>query len=287
MGINWNTKNIPERKKDGGNSYWVKLIGIAIVAFLLFVLGNSLLEKRREQKENKEKVDIVEEQKEKEEEVVVREYKRLESFEVIDGQMAYIATEEGLKEKDYPRPIVIYNHGSTFVVNDKEDNPLLSDLRLYADTFAKNGFIFAASNAHGDNWGNAQSIEDNRKLVEHIKTNFHGSKDLYLLGFSMGGLPTMNFAHEYPENIKKIALLAPTSYASNWNKKRVEKIMDLDIKIWHGDKDVNVPYSMSRDFVARLKKEGKEVPIITLEGKGHFDIDTEYIDNVLEFFQEK
>ena len=63
--------------------------------------------------------------------------------------------------------------------------------------------------------------------------------------------------------------------------------MDLDIKIWHGDKDVNVPYSMSRDFVARLKKEGKEVPIITSEGKGHFDIDTEYIDHVLEFFQEK
>lgn len=282
MSMNWNTKNNPKKTDSKENFFWIKLVGISLIALILFVVGNIVIGKINGKQENvEEKSKEVEEKTED----AVREYKRLEIFEKIDGEIAYIATEEGLSEKEYPRPIVIYNHGSTFVVNDKEDNPLLADLRLYADIFAKNGYIFAASNAHGDNWGNAQSIQDNKNLVEHITSKYHGSKDIYLLGFSMGGLPTMNFAEKYPENVIKIALLAPTTYASTWNKKRVERIKDIEIKVWHGDKDVNVPYSMTRDFVAMLKKQGKEVEVITAEGKTHFDVDTEYIEEVLEFFK--
>lgn len=283
MSMNWNTKNSHKQKNSRENFFWIKLVGISLVAFLLFVVGNILIGKTRGKKEeisnNEEEIHHQEEEEQK------KEYKRLEIFEKIDGEMVYIATEDGLNEKDYPRPVVVYNHGSTFVVNDKEDNPLLADLRLYADIFAKNGYIFAASNAHGDNWGNAQSIKDNKSLVDYINSKYHGSKDIYLLGFSMGGLPTMNFAEKYPENVKKIALLAPTTYASTWKKNRVERIKDIDIKIWHGDKDVNVPYSMTRDFVAMLQKEGKDVEVVTVEGKTHFDVDTEYIEDVLEFFK--
>ncbi len=206
-----------------------------------------------------------------------------EIFETIGGQLAFIAIDTKYEEKNN-LPIVVYSHGSTYSVTSNPDNQLLKDLRLYADAFVKKGYIFAASNQHGDNWGNDLAVEDTRKLIEYIQTNFTSSKEIYLIGFSMGGLPTMNFAEKYPENIVKIALLAPTSYATRWSSQRVENIKEIPIMIWHGDMDVNVPYSMTTALIARLKAYDKEVILETVEGMGHWDVDTEKIGEVLEFF---
>lgn len=206
-----------------------------------------------------------------------------EIFETIGGQLAFIAIDTKYPDKKN-LPIVVYSHGSTYSVTSNPDNQLLKDLRLYADAFVKKGYIFAASNQHGDNWGNDLAVEDTRKLIEYIQTNFTSSKEIYLIGFSMGGLPTMNFAEKYPENIVKIALLAPTSYATRWSSQRVENIKEIPIMIWHGDMDVNVPYSMTTALIARLKAYDKEVILETVEGMGHWDVDTEKIGEVLEFF---
>lgn len=205
-------------------------------------------------------------------------------FETIDGQTAYIAIKETFSGKD-SLPIIIYSHGSTYTITEDKSNPLLKDLEMYAKEAVKNGYIFAASNQHGDNWGNNQSIEDTRKLIEYINYNFPSSGDIYLIGFSMGGLPTMNFAAKYPERIKKIALLAPTSYATAWNQARVDIITEIPIQIWHGNKDVNVPYSMSTSLIKRLSSYGKNVDLITVDGKGHFDIDTELITDIFDYFK--
>lgn len=206
-----------------------------------------------------------------------------EVFETIGGQLAFIAIDTKYQEKKNI-PIVIYSHGSTYSVTSNPDNQLLKDLRLYADSFVKKGYIFAASNQHGDNWGNDLAIEDTRKLVEYIQTNFTSSKDIFLIGFSMGGLPTLNFAQKYPEGIVKIALLAPTSYATNWSSQKVKSIREIPVKIWHGDMDVNVPYSMTTALIARFKAHEKEVILETVSGMGHWDVDTEKIEDVLVFF---
>ena len=80
----------------------------------------------------------------------------------------------------------------------------------------------------------------------------------------------MNFATTYPEMVSKIALLAPTTYSAEWNTARVEKIADIDIQIWHGTADVNVPYSLSTTFVNRLSSLGREIPLVSIEGIGHW-----------------
>ncbi len=258
------------------------------VFILLLVLGGILLYKKSIQKEDTLETIHNENEAEEKEKIVEEPEEPIEVheiFETIDGQLAYIAVDSKFEEKkDFP--IVIYSHGSTYSVTQNPDNQLLKDLRVYADTFIKEGYIFAASNQHGDNWGNAAAIEDTRKLVEYIKTNFKTSEKVYLIGFSMGGLPTMNFAEKYPEGIVKIALLAPTTYATTWNSARVENIQSIPIKIWHGDKDVNVPYSLTTSFIARLKAHDKEVTLVTIEGKGHWDVDTELIPEILEYFKQ-
>jgi dipeptidyl aminopeptidase/acylaminoacyl peptidase len=255
---------------------------------ILLILIGIFLYKKLTQKE--EVVDTInnEQKEEVKEEVVVEPEESIEVheiFETIDGQLAYIAVDSKFeKKKDFP--IVIYSHGSTYSVTQDPNNQLLKDLRVYADTFVKEGYIFAASNQHGDNWGNAAAIKDTRKLVEYIKSNFATSDEIYLIGFSMGGLPTMNFAEKYPQGIVKIALLAPTTYATTWNSTRVENIRNIPIHIWHGNKDVNVPYSLTTSFIARLKAHGKEVTLVTIDGKGHWDVDTELIPEILEYFKQ-
>ncbi len=275
------------KQKDVRKSSPKRLFLFPIFLILLILIG-IFLYKKLTQKE--EVVDTIsnEQKKEVKEEVVVEPEEPIEVheiFETIDGQLAYIAVDSKFeKQKDFP--IVIYSHGSTYSVTQDPNNQLLKDLRVYADTFVKEGYIFAASNQHGDNWGNAAAIEDTRKLVEYIKSNFATSDEIYLIGFSMGGLPTMNFAEKYPQGIVKIALLAPTTYATTWNSTRVENIRNIPIHIWHGNKDVNVPYSLTTSFIARLKAHGKEVTLVTIDGKGHWDVDTELIPEILEYFKQ-
>lgn len=206
-----------------------------------------------------------------------------EIYEEIEGEVAYIAVPTRIRSTN-PPIIVVYSHGSnTRVTMDTEDE-FMRDLQAYGRLYTENNLIFAASNQHGENWGNELSIQDTLNMIEWIKERYDTQEKVYMIGFSMGGLPTMNFATRYPELVSKIALLAPTTRSNEWDAERVEKISDMDIQIWHGTADVNVGYSLSTTFVNRLQNFGREIPLITLEGKTHWDVDTEYMEDILEFF---
>jgi predicted esterase len=265
-------------KKSSKSTIFFVLLFLLLIFFFIQYIYPKIFRKETEPK-NETNIEETTAEVLEEEPIEVKEL-----FQDIDGQLSYIAidTEYGTKTD---LPIVIYSHGSTYSVTSNPDNQLLKDLKLYGDAFVKKGYIFAASNQHGDNWGNNLAIEDTRKLIEYLQSNFTSSKNIFLIGFSMGGLPTLNFAAKYPENIVKIALLAPTSYATSWNMERVDAIRNIPIKIWHGNKDVNVPYSMTTSLIARLKAYDKEVVLETIDGAGHWDVDTERIEDILTYFQ--
>ena len=185
-----------------------------------------------------------------------------------------------------PPTLILYSHGSNTTVTENMEDPFMQDLKEYGLLFTQYNYIFAASNQHGVNWGSSASIQDTLNLKDWINSNYPIQEKVYLLGFSMGGLPTLNFTTTYPELISKIALLAPSTKTSEWNQTRADKVKDIDIKIWHGNKDVNVPYSSVVYFVNSMEKWGKDIEFITLEGKTHFDIDTEYMEDILTFFNQ-
>lgn len=227
-----------------------------------------------------------EEEEDQEEEIKVDVYDTPhyeEIYQDIQGQIAYIARPKKITEVTTPT-IVVYSHGSNTEVTTDTEDAFMKDLQLYGEAFTKNNYIFAASNQHGANWGSSQAIQDTLNMIEYIKENYDTQEKIYMIGYSMGGLPTMNFATTYPEMVSKIALLAPTTYSAEWNTARVEKIADIDIQIWHGTADVNVPYSLSTTFVNRLSSLGREIPLVTVEGIGHWDLDTEYIDELILYF---
>jgi hypothetical protein len=201
----------------------------------------------------------------------------------IEGQWAYILSPDPIDPNNLPT-LVIYNHGSITFIEENLNAEFKSDLIEYGEALTPHNYIFAVSNAHGVNWGNLESIQDNYNMYEYIQENYGIKEDIYMIGFSMGGLPTMNFATEYPDLVSKIALLAPTTRTSEWDEQRVEKIDDMDIKIWHGTADVNVGYIYTKNFVNKIESLGKDIELVTLDGRTHWDVVTEYIDQIVEFF---
>lgn len=207
----------------------------------------------------------------------------VEELVEIDGQWAYIVVPAYIDSESSPI-LVIYNHGSLTFVEEDMDQDFRSELLEYGEAFTIHNYIFAVSNAHGVNWGSLDAINDNYAMFEYIKEKYGVMDEVYEIGFSMGGLPAMNFATAYPELVSKVALLAPTTRASEWDGGRVEKLGDMDIKIWHGDSDVNVGLIYTQNFVNKVESFGRDIDLVILEGKTHWDIDTEYIDEILEFF---
>jgi predicted peptidase len=207
----------------------------------------------------------------------------LELTPIINSQQAYIVVPSTIDDTNPPR-LVIYSHGSNTRVTKNMDDPFMKDLQEYGKLFTQYNYIFAASNEHDESWGNSDVMLDIDNLIDWVSKEYFIQPKIYMLGFSMGGLSTMNFTTSNEELVEQIALLAPTLRSSEWNEVRIEKLMDKDIKIWHGTKDVNIPISNSTNFIELVKKYGIDIEFIKLENKTHFDIDSEYMEEILEFF---
>lgn len=207
-----------------------------------------------------------------------------EDLPVIDDQQAYVLSPKKINTSD-PVTLVIYSHGSNTNVTQDFEDPFMKDLQSYGILFTQHNYIFAASNQHGMNWGNEASIRDIQNLINWVSQRFNIQPQIDMIGFSMGGLPTMNFASQNPDMINKIALLAPTARSSEWNKDRAANLKNMDIKIWHGTKDVNIPITSSITFVNKMSQYGIDIELEQIEGKTHFDVDAEYMDNILEYFE--
>ena len=275
-----NITNSYNRKFTAKNfpSLFFFLILIAIPVYFAYKTFSPRVEIFDTEEENKQEEQI--EQEEETEEFSGPHYE--EMYEDIGGEIAYIAVPTNIDKKKLPT-IVVYSHGSNTRVTMDTEEEFMKDLQKYGEIYTEKNLIFAASNQHGENWGNQLSIQDTLNMIEWIKDKYETKEKIYMVGFSMGGLPTLNFATTHPELVSKIALLAPTTRASEWNSERVEKISEMKIQIWHGTADVNVGYSLSTTFVNKLQSLGREIPLITLEGKTHWDMEEEYMNDVLEF----
>ena len=209
----------------------------------------------------------------------------IENVVSIEGQFTYYAYPQVI-DTEKPPVLVVYSHGSNTVVTENMKESFMKDLHLWGNKMTAENYAFVASNEHGANWGNVAAVADMENAIKYMRKRFDLQEKVMLVGFSMGGLPTLNFAFENADEINKIALLAGTTYAYRYSAKQYKSLEDIKIKIWHGTADVNVPISLSRDFARFAKKYDLDVTLKEIPNETHWDMDTEKIDEIIDFYND-
>ncbi|MDR2114764.1 MAG: prolyl oligopeptidase family serine peptidase [Planctomycetaceae bacterium] len=114
-------------------------------------------------------------------------------------------------------------------------------------------------------------------LLDHIEQNYKIDKRrIYMTGISMGGFGTWMCLSESP---KRFAAAIPIcgGAKTEW----AERLTEIPIWNFHGDKDGAIPFSRSQEMVDAIRKTGGKKIIFTIyEGGGH-DVWTQTYDNQL------
>jgi predicted esterase len=267
-----------------------------LIIFILIILLTTLLsflknnDKNIEEKINKEEISENENEQER---LILKKfdktpaYKNAPYFEeivTIDNQPMYYAYPLEIDEKKPPK-LIIYSHGQLQRIVDNSEDEHMLKMKEYGKFFASRDYVFSASNQHGDNWGQRESLDDIKKTIEWFENNdFPTAEKYHMIGFSMGGRTTINYALENSENIGRIALLAPTPKLQ-LTQNDVNILKPISIKIWHGTEDVNIPFSTSVQYAQSFENYGKEIDVVPIENAGHFDIETTLMHEILGFFE--
>ncbi len=210
----------------------------------------------------------------------------IEEYPKLGGEQGYVAVPKTI-EKDNPPSVIMYYHGSTQKITTNFKDEVMKNMRLYGQTMTKHNVIFLASNQHGDNYGSKTAVEDSRTLINYVNKNYLTSGKIYVLGFSMGGMPAMKHVVLYPKEVTRIALLAPAQQVETYTAEQIKLFKNVPLKIWHGTADANVPYWVTEELQTYFKKQNTPVTVVTLKGKIHWDVDTEYMNDVLDWFNTK
>lgn len=103
------------------------------------------------------------------------------------------------------------------------------------------------------------------KLTEHVSRSLSVDRDrVYLTGYSMGGFGTWATASHDPGRFAAIAPLCGGGDAG-----QAERLKNVPIWAFHGDKDDVVSVKESREMVEAVRKCGGQVQLTVYPGVGH------------------
>ena len=185
-------------------------------------------------------------------------------------------------------PLLLFLHGAGERGDAPEDiakvkihgPPRLLDSPEFAKNFP--AVTVSPQCKNGYAWSPAQLM----LLLDHIENNFVIDKSrIYVTGLSMGGFGTWMCLNESP---KRFAAAAPICGGAKpeW----AEKLTDIPIWIFHGDKDPVVSLDHSQGIVDAIRDaDGRKILFTIYEGEGHDSWTRTYNNQLLYdwMFQQK
>ena len=109
------------------------------------------------------------------------------------------------------------------------------------------------------------TMEDLKSLLDEISNILPVDKDrIYVTGMSMGGIGTWNMITTYPDYFA-----AAIPICGRGDPAKAEKIKDMPLWVFHGEKDTMLPLKRSQDMVAALKTCGSKVEFTIYPDTGH------------------
>ena len=166
------------------------------------------------------------------------------------------------KEKKFP--LMLFLHGA----GERGDNdlPLVKKHgppKLVESTRKDFPFILISPQCPKGSWWNSEHLF---KLLDEVESKYSVDKSqVYVTGLSMGGFGTWKMTAEQP---KRFAAAIPI--CGGGDPKTAEKLVDLPIWVFHGDKDTAVKLEQSEKMVNAIKEAGgKSVKLTVYPGVGH------------------
>jgi predicted peptidase len=179
-------------------------------------------------------------------------------------------------KKEYPVILFLHGAGETKNPKAKKEGKMPVEVGI-GPAIKKQEKTFPAivviPRAEGFGWG-ADTANAKRALamldatMKEYKTD---PKRVYLTGLSMGGMGTWSIATAEPD---RFAAIVPI--CGRGDPSKAEKLKDLPVWAFHGDKDTAVNVSGSRDMIEAIKKAGGSPKYTEYPGVGHNSWDMAY-----------
>jgi poly(3-hydroxybutyrate) depolymerase len=131
-------------------------------------------------------------------------------------------------------------------------------------------FIFVPSCPVGSSWGGIPGLKSSDDLLYEAIASLDrteqgiDSKRHYVSGLSFAGYGTWNVIGTRPD-----LFAAAIPLCGGGNPKMAPKMVNVPIWAFHGEKDINVPVSYSRDMIQAITKAGGHPKYTEFAGQGH------------------
>jgi predicted peptidase len=198
-------------------------------------------------------------------------------FKNEDGhESPYVVFVPANHDKAKPSPVILFLHGAGETKGGSAmpiDQGIAPHIKRMEDKKQAFKFITIIPQAETRGW-QVEGANGKRALamLDEVVKEYNGdTKRLYLTGLSMGGFGTWSIAAAHPDKFAAIAPICGGGKAE-W----AEKLKDLPIWCFHGDKDGAVPVKLSRDMIEAIKKAGGKPRYSEFPHVGHNSWDAAY-----------
>ena len=218
----------------------------------------------------------------------IRKAYRSRLDDTLQPYMVYLPQDYDPNEK---YPLLLYLHGSeTDETEFKEAGDLIPE-----------GFIGLAPFGRGETNGFAidHAQEDVAEAIAAVKEDYAiDDSKIILAGFSMGGYGVYRTFFETPQKYKALAVFAGIPYlvtikypdgqpTPNFlDEDKVAVFKNVPMFIYHGEKDLNAPFPLTKELVEKLKKAGAKVEFVTEQETAHGDPSKESFEKYRRWVKE-
>jgi predicted esterase len=139
---------------------------------------------------------------------------------------------------------------------------------------------------------------DVREAIEDVIRNYPiDTSRIVIAGFSMGGYGAYRIFYEYPKLFKGVVVFSGhPNLANKWlgsdfpdflEEQNLASFQGVPLYIYHSRDDLNCPYDLTEQLVAKLKSAGADVEFVTATASGHGIIESSYLEGYYDWLQRK
>ncbi len=212
---------------------------------------------------------------------------------ILAGQKALLATTAKKTNR-----VVLYVHGNNDLADSVLEDPRKADVIA---ALLRDGYAIAASDAHGNSWGNPAGVRSYVALVDWLRQR--GYSDVYVLAQSAGGLTALTLIDRV--RVKAWAGLFPAcnlgalhargrytdaidkAWPDGWRPGpvRPRDVKDLTMIFWASPSDTRVPKASNTDVcAANARADGARVTVVATVGE-HGDPSNFDQERLLAFYR--